>query len=303
MDLSERHASLVDQGAAAFERGLRASSTRDRDSTGGNGPAAAPAPSAEPPAGGSFWAMDGGTTSIEGAYDGFNVTVPHKTRVIPFPDELAPSALIAGAVNTVVRDDRGRLVGHNTDAPAIAIELARLAPDLEAQAPELRALVLGSGGAARSAICALAMNLGVREIAVRARSLNTSAAEETFLGEMRALLTRAGSATRLVVEPFEADPAREAETSFVVQATSAGMHGAEPGDGVAARVAWASLPARAAAYDVVYVPPVTPFLAAAEEHGLRAANGVGMLARQGALAFELWLGIAAPLDAMLTTLV
>ena len=86
MDLSERHASLVDQGAAAFERGLRASSTRD--STGmpaatidprfdprfqtrmeANGPAAAPAPSAEPPAGGSFWAMDGGTTSIEGAYD------------------------------------------------------------------------------------------------------------------------------------------------------------------------------------------------------------------------------------------
>jgi hypothetical protein len=69
MDLSERHASLVDQGAAAFERGLRASSTRDRVSTGGNGPAAAPAPSAEPPAGGSFWAMNGGTTSIEGAYD------------------------------------------------------------------------------------------------------------------------------------------------------------------------------------------------------------------------------------------
>ncbi|KOO22160.1 hypothetical protein Ctob_001127 [Chrysochromulina tobinii] len=62
MDLSERHASLVDQGAAAFERGLRARMEA-------NGPAAAPAPSAEPPAGGSFWAMDRGTTSIEGAYE------------------------------------------------------------------------------------------------------------------------------------------------------------------------------------------------------------------------------------------
>ncbi len=238
-----------------------------------------------------------------GDYDGFNVTVPHKTRVLPFLDELAPSALIAGAVNTIVRDPSGRLTGHNTDAPALAIELARLAPDLEAHAPTVRALVLGSGGAARSAVCALAMNLGVREIAVRARSLKTPESEQAFLGEMRALLTRAGSATALVVEPFEANAEREAETSFVVQATSAGMHGAEPGEGVAERVAWASLPARAAAYDVVYVPPVTPFLAAAEEHGLRAANGIGMLARQGALAFELWLGVAAPLDAMLTTLV
>lgn len=238
-----------------------------------------------------------------GDYDGFNVTVPHKTRVIPFLDELAPSAFIAGAVNTVVREANGRLVGHNTDAPALAIELARLAPDLEAQAPTLRALVLGSGGAARSAVCALAMNLGVREIAVRARSLKDPASEEAFLGEMRALLTRAGSSTTLVVEPFAASPERESGTSFVVQATSAGMHGAEPGEGVASRVAWSSLPARAAAYDVVYVPPVTPFLAAAEEHGLRAANGIGMLARQGALAFELWLGRAAPLDAMLTTLV
>ncbi len=238
-----------------------------------------------------------------GTYDGFNVTVPHKTRVVPFLDELAPSALIAGAVNTIVRTDAGKLVGHNTDAPALAIELTRLAPDLEAQAPSLRALVIGSGGASRSALCALAMSLGVREIAVRARSLRDDAEVAEFLTSMRVLLTHAGSATKLVVEPFEANAASEETFSFVVQATSAGMHGGEPGDGVASVVAWSHLPARAAAFDVVYVPPMTPFLSAANEHGLRHANGLGMLARQGALAFELWLGTAAPLDAMLTTLV
>jgi len=237
-----------------------------------------------------------------GEYDGFNVTVPHKTRVIPFLDELAPSALIAGAVNTVVRSDAGKLIGHNTDAPALAIELAGLAPDLEANAPNLRALVIGSGGASRSAICALAMNLGVREIALRARSLRDDATESEFLTTMRALLHRAGSSTTLVVEPFAPNATSDATIAFVVQATSAGMHGGEPGDGVAAVVAWSSLPARAAAFDVVYVPPVTPFLRAADDHGLRHANGLGMLARQGALAFELWLGQAAPLDAMLTTL-
>ena len=238
-----------------------------------------------------------------GTYDGFNVTVPHKTRVVPFLDELAPSALIAGAVNTIVRTDAGKLVGHNTDAPALAIELTRLAPDLEAQAPSLRALVIGSGGASRSALCALAMSLGVREIAVRARSLRDDAEVAEFLTSMRVLLTHAGSATKLVVEPFEANAASEETFSFVVQATSAGMHGGEPGDGVASVVEWSHLPARAAAFDVVYVPPMTPFLSAANEHGLRHANGLGMLARQGALAFELWLGTAAPLDAMLTTLV
>jgi len=238
-----------------------------------------------------------------GEYEGFNVTVPHKTRVIPFLDELAPSALIAGAVNTIVRGEGGKLVGHNTDAPAIAIELEQLAPDLAARAGELRAVVLGSGGASRSAICALAMNLGVRTIALRARSLGPGARSDAFLGEMRALLERAGSSTRLVVEPFEANADADGETSFVVQATSAGMHGVEGGESVAAVIDWAALPPRAAAYDVVYVPPVTPFLRAADEHGLRHANGIGMLARQGALAFELWLGVRAPLDAMFTTLV
>jgi shikimate dehydrogenase len=238
-----------------------------------------------------------------GEYDGFNVTVPHKTRVIPFLDELAPSALIAGAVNTVVRAADGKLVGHNTDAPAIAIELEQLAPDLAARAGDLRAVVLGSGGASRSAICALAMNLGVRTIALRARSLAPGSASDAFLDEMRALLRRAGSVTELVVEPFAANAASDADVAFVVQATSAGMHGVEGGESVAAVVDWAALPARAAAYDVVYVPPVTPFLRAAADHGLRHANGVGMLARQGALAFELWLGVRAPLDAMFTTLV
>jgi shikimate dehydrogenase len=52
------------------------------------------------------------------------------------------------------------------------------------------------------------------------------------------------------------------------------------------------------ALDVVYAPPVTPFLRAAASRHLRAGNGFGMLARQGAIAFELWLGIRAPFEAM-----
>jgi shikimate dehydrogenase len=80
------------------------------------------------------------------------------------------------------------------------------------------------------------------------------------------------------------------------------MTGADAGEAVAAVVAWDALPADAVALDVVYAPPETPFLRAARARGLAVANGFGMLARQGALALELWLGAPAPLEAMLAAL-
>ncbi|HTB72329.1 MAG TPA: shikimate dehydrogenase, partial [Polyangiaceae bacterium] len=62
-----------------------------------------------------------------GEFDGLNLTVPHKERVLALVDSLDESARVAGAANTLVRADGGRLVAHNTDAPALAAELARLA--------------------------------------------------------------------------------------------------------------------------------------------------------------------------------
>jgi shikimate 5-dehydrogenase len=91
---------------------------------------------------------------------------------------------------------------------------------------------------------------------------------------------------------------RDRDALTIVQATSAGMHGGDPGGSVAGAVAWNDLPNGAIALDVVYNPPETPFLAAAKSRGLRSANGLGMLVEQGALAFELWLGQPAPRDVM-----
>ena len=233
-----------------------------------------------------------------GRYDGLNVTVPHKVRVLPLLDVLAPSARFAGAVNTVVKSPEGALVGHNTDAPALAAELAQLGPDVATDATARRGLVLGSGGAARAAVAALALGLGVAEIGIRARALDDPAAAEDFLAELRALLAEAGAPTQLFVEPFVASPSAEPSVSVVIQATSAGMHGASPGEVARRVVSWEHLPARAIARDVVYNPATTPFLDAARKRSLRCACGLGMLARQGALALELWLGLAAPVDAM-----
>jgi shikimate dehydrogenase len=221
----------------------------------------------------------------DGTYSGFNVTVPHKQRILEHVDVVDPRAARVGAANTLVRGANGEITAYNTDVPALAHELRRLAPErTPAEWAASRAVVLGSGGAARSAVAALKDELGVGTVIVRSR--------RPYEGE---LVTR---------EPLAPSPA-DRELLTIVQATSAGMNGAEPGDGVAASIAWSDLPARAIALDVVYAPPETPFLAAARENGVRIANGFGMLAMQGALAFELWLGVAAfpaPYDAMLTAL-
>jgi shikimate dehydrogenase len=206
-----------------------------------------------------------------GGVRGLNVTVPHKQAALALADTVATAG--AAAANTLVRADGGRVVAHNTDVPALAEELRLLAGPGAAWASR-RALVLGSGGAAMAAVAAL-RSLGSTDIVLRAR-------------------TPRGDAT----QPWQSSPASEAQTLAVVQATSAGMTGADPGDTLAGVVAWEALPADAVALDVVYAPPETPFLVAARSRGLRHANGLGMLARQGALAFELWLGVPAPLAVM-----
>ncbi len=196
-----------------------------------------------------------------GDFAGLNVTVPHKIRVLDLVDAVAPSAAAVGAANTLVRDDAGRITAHNTDVPALAAELARLAPLPGA------ALVLGTGGASRAAVAALREHLQVARVVVRGR-------------------------------PLTPDPTVDAGVTLVVQTTSCGMTGADPGELARDAVSWDALAAGAAVLDVVYAPPETPLLAEARRRGLRAANGLGMLSRQGALAFELWLGVAAPVDAM-----
>jgi shikimate dehydrogenase len=223
-----------------------------------------------------------------GALDGINVTVPHKERVLSLVDTLDESARAAGAANTIVRTASGQLVAHNTDAPALAAELARLAG---APFPwrETRALVLGSGGAARGAVLALGRGLGVADVVVRARRFNDEASGASFSQTAPCPVS---------TQPWRASPESEGRTLALVQATSAGMRGGDDGETAARAVSWEHVPRDAVAIDVVYAPRETPWLRAARARGLRCDDGLGMLARQGALALELWLGVPAPLAEM-----
>jgi shikimate dehydrogenase len=239
----------------------------------------------------------------DGHFAGLNITVPHKRRILEYVDVLDPSAKIAGGANTLVRRPDGPIVAHNTDMPALAEELRRLAPDAAADAwRKAQVLVLGTGATARSAVMACACLLSVERIVVRGRSFEDERKRDQFRGEVGELLAAAGARSTLHLEPWRPSGVTEAGVTAIVQATSAGMDGADPGETAVQAVEWSALPKVAVALDVVYAPALTPFARAAAGHGLRAGNGLGMLARQGAIAFELWLGVPAPFDVMLAAL-
>lgn len=195
---------------------------------------------------------------------GINITVPHKRAALQWADEIDESAKACDACNVLAYVD-GSVVAYNTDVAAIAEELGPPASGT--------AIVLGRGGAARAAALAL-KSLGATKIITRARVGGDEPLSPT------------GS---------------ERDAHWIVQCTSAGMTGADPGDEIARAVDF-SLAPNALAYDVIYEPRQTPFLVAAHEAGLRTKNGTGMLARQGAIAFEIWLDVRPPLDVMLAAI-
>ena len=235
-----------------------------------------------------------------GDFAGLNVTVPHKRKVLKLVDEVHASARATGAANTLVRTADGRVRAHNTDTPAVAEELVRLAGN----ATKLRGgvgLVIGTGGAARAAIVAMASHLVLGRVLIRGRSLGETGHAVAYVREIDRILAAAGGrgvAVALGADGLHAPDKEDARLVAIVQATSCGMKGGDPGDVVADAVRWDQVPSDAVALDVVYSPQRTPFLERAKERGLACDNGLGMLARQGALAFELWLGLAPPVAIM-----
>jgi shikimate dehydrogenase len=241
-----------------------------------------------------------------GVFAGANVTIPHKRAALELADEVDPSAELPGVANVLHRADSGRIRAHNTDADALADDIASVLPD----SPRSQAVVIGGGGAGFAAIVAC-RRLGFQKIAVTSRSWSSPEylATSPVLARMQALgalvfpwpSNESSGPSRPQAPHFHPNlPADFSEfvrsSTLIVQATSAGMSGADPGDVVATIVPWGDLSDHTLAYDVVYNPPVTPFLRAATTHRLLARGGLGMLVRQAARSIELWTGQSPPLD-------
>lgn len=230
----------------------------------------------------------------DGIYEGGNVTLPYKRAVLKYVDEVAPSAQLAGAANVLSATRSGKVIAHNTDAEALEAEIA------SALSERSRVAILGAGGAAMAAIDAC-KRLSFAVVGVTTRSwVDTqtiftaeSAAQSRALGALTAVwpsLDQAAPSTKLSMAMRLQWSELAAQADLVIQATSAGMMGADPGEPVAALVPWSKMPKHAVALDLVYRPARTPFLAAAEGAGLKALSGIGMLVRQAEASYRIWLG-------------
>lgn len=201
---------------------------------------------------------------------GFSVTIPHKRRIMRYLDSVDPLARRIGAVNTVWRK-AGKWRGANTDAEAISGPLAKLI-----SLPKSTALIVGNGGAARSAACALA-DAGVR-IALTGRNAD----------RVRALARLVGG------EPMSHEMTLMRHFDVVINATPVGMwpdvndcyfEDKIPGEIV---------------FDLVYNPLETTLIKRAREQGKKVIPGLKMFIEQAVRQFEIWTGESAPRAAMET---
>ncbi|MGD0115790.1 MAG: shikimate dehydrogenase [Dehalococcoidia bacterium] len=218
---------------------------------------------------------------------GANVTVPHKQAVIPFLDRLDAVASDTGAVNTIVNQG-GWLSGYNTDV----VGFQRALESTGFSATGQPVAVLGAGGAARAVGLAL-VRAGVASLDLCDVDV---ARAKALAGHLRSL----APASVIVRAHLPSDSAfREevTEARLLVNCTPVGTrHGEAEGQTPLDPV---DIPSGALVFDLVYNPPLTPLLVAAQTRGARTANGLSMLVHQAAASFKLWTGLDAPVDEML----
>ena len=223
--------------------------------------------------------------AIEGAlamnFAGLNLTVPHKLLAVEMMDELDDSAKMFGAVNTIkfeVVRGKVRAIGYNTDADAIAISLRE---ELKLKLRGARVLLLGAGGAGRTA----ALKLAFENVAELFLANRTASKAEALAREIRKRFP--------AVQVVAGYP--KAKVDLVLNATSLGLKRGDPPPLDEKRF---PLRQTRAVYDMIYCPAETRLLGAAKKAGCKTANGLGMLLHQGAKAFRIWTGKPAPLDVM-----
>jgi shikimate dehydrogenase len=202
-------------------------------------------------------------------FRGANVTIPHKHAALALADERTPAAAAIGAANTLTFAD-GQIEADNTDAPGF---IAALGEDVRG----LRALVLGAGGAGRAVAWAL-REAGAAEVSVWNRTPERAAA---LAGEMGVRHAERPEPSDLLVNCTSVG--LEPRVAELEALSALGLEGIEPPQIVV---------------DMVYGEEPTPVLAWAVAAGSRTVDGLEILVRQGALSFERWTGMEAPLEAM-----
>lgn len=206
-------------------------------------------------------------------FHGINVTIPHKHAAAEIADEVSPVVAAVGAANTLTFEN-GKILAENTDAPGM-IEA------IERSVEGWRVLVLGAGGTARAA--AWALQHDGADVSIHNRTAERAAKLADDLGASTVFETAGGAGFDLIVNTTSVG--MDAETDEAAALTALGLDFAE-------------ISPRATIVDFVYRPGGSPLTTAARSAGLTVVDGNELLARQGALSFEIWFDRPAPLRAM-----
>jgi shikimate dehydrogenase len=212
---------------------------------------------------------------------GLNVTMPHKSTVIGFLDEVDTTVQFLGSANTILNKD-GKLSGFNTDGVGALKALRENGVALS----EKKMLLLGAGGAAKAIAFSLAKEVG--ELAI----LNRTAEKAKELAETLGRMFNKKVVGGVLSSDAIAENLRDSD--ILINATSVGMKPNLSQSLVAPQ--W--LKSDLAVMDIVYNPVETKLAKDAKAAGAKVISGVEMLIYQGAASFEIWTGCSAPIEVM-----
>lgn len=211
--------------------------------------------------------------ALQGSGKGMNVTLPFKEQAWALAEVRSQAAQAAGAVNTLWRDEQGRLCGDNTDGCGLVTDLIK---NHHVMLSGQRVLLLGAGGAARGVVLPL-LQAGVAELVIANRTLSKA---ETLVNDLAPF---ALNAARLHACAFS--DLGEAPFDLIINATSASLQGALPA------ISTKLVSTHTLCYDMMYAAEPTAFCLWAQAQGGRALDGLGMLIEQAAEAFYIWRGV------------
>ncbi|MBI5700870.1 shikimate dehydrogenase [Candidatus Saganbacteria bacterium] len=213
---------------------------------------------------------------------GFNVTIPYKERIMDYLDEATKLPELIGAVNTVVNRD-GTLIGYNTDGPGF---IESLSEDAGFSPKDKSAVLLGAGGAGRS-IAVMLAECGAKSITISDTDYNKAK-------ELADYVSSEFDSKCIAFLPHDIGKKLD-KAQLLVNATPIGMHPKVDACPLPKEI---KLHKDLLVYDLVYNPQETKLLKLAKAAKARGVSGLGMLVRQGAMAFSMFTDEDAPIDIM-----
>ena len=192
--------------------------------------------------------------------DGLNVTVPFKSEVIPFMDELSEESKITQSVNTIYMHDK-KLIGHNTDIKGFELSLK----EAEFELKKKSIFILGAGGVVPSIIYALE-KLGVSKITISNRTKQKAENLKKNFSKINVV-----------------DWGDQPEFDMIINATSLGLSNEDN-----LGLNFNNIHKEKLFYDVIYNPKETNFLRTGKKLGCKVSNGRMMFIYQALEAFKLW---------------